>query len=191
MEEGQVQGVVSPAALDHEETPVLKEQVVEEILARLGRGASVQGLAAEYGIDRKTIRVWRARGGYQPRRPRYRPSLLEPHRDWLQGRAPEVEFNASVLTRELRERGYGGSAQQVLRFVRAAAGGGATAGGDRALREPAGPAGAGGFRPAPRVDWGRPGGRSCLRVHAGLFAAAVRDGRFRARWIVNWNAVES
>lgn len=33
-------------------------------------------------------------------------------------RAPEVEFNASVLTREFRERGYGGSAQQVLRFVR-------------------------------------------------------------------------
>jgi transposase len=109
--------VPSPATRD-QERPVLKEQVVEEILTRLRRGASIAGLAAEYGVDRKTIRAWRARGGYGPREPRTRISILEPHRAWLTARAPEVEFNAAVLFRELQERGYAGSSQQVLRFVR-------------------------------------------------------------------------
>jgi transposase len=98
---------------------VLKEQVVEEIVARLRQGAKVSTLAAEYGIDRKTIRAWRAKGSYQPRAPRRRVTLLEPHAEWLRARAPEVEFNTAVLYRELvTHRGYSGSAQQVLRFVR-------------------------------------------------------------------------
>ena len=49
-----------------EAVPVLKPEVVEELLARLGRGEKVKRLAAEYGVDRKTIRAWRARGRYQP-----------------------------------------------------------------------------------------------------------------------------
>ena len=113
-----IEQVAVPSATLDQETPVLKEQVVEEILARLRKGASVQGLAAEYGVDRKTIRAWRTRGGYVPRHPRVRMSILEPHREWLTARAPEVDFNAAVLFRELAERGYTGSSQQVLRFVR-------------------------------------------------------------------------
>jgi len=100
------------------EAPVLKEQVVDEIMARLRTGASIRGLAAAYGVDRKTIRAWRERGGYQPRRPRARRSILAPHAAWLTARAPEVDYNAAVLYRELCQRGYTGSAQQVLRFVR-------------------------------------------------------------------------
>lgn len=119
LEEGQSAEVASPAILSPEERPVLKEQVVDEIVARLRHGAKVQALAAEYGIDRKTIRAWRAKGGYQPRAPRTRLTVLEPHTAWLTARAPEVEFNAAVLYRELvTHRGYAGSAQQVLRFVR-------------------------------------------------------------------------
>jgi transposase len=97
---------------------MLKAQVVDEILARLARGASVKRLALEYGVDRKTIRVWRARAGDGPRAPRVRLSILAPHADWLTARAAEVEYNSAVLYRELVERGYTGSAQQVLRFVR-------------------------------------------------------------------------
>jgi len=44
--------------------------------------------------------------------------MLDPHAAWLTARAPEVEYNAAVLYRELTERGYTGSSQPVLRFVR-------------------------------------------------------------------------
>jgi transposase len=118
LEAGGGMQVPSPAIPQREETPVLKIQVVEEIVARLARGASVSELAAEYGVDRKTVRAWRARGGWRPRAPRARASILDAHATWLTARAPEVEYNAAVLYRELKERGYAGSAQQVLRFVR-------------------------------------------------------------------------
>ena len=99
--------------------PVLKPAVVDEVLRRLSQGEKVLGLAREFGIDPKTIRAWRAKGRYQPRAPRQRRSILAPHADWLLGRAPEVAFNSVVLYRELiTHRGYTGSAQQVLRFVR-------------------------------------------------------------------------
>jgi transposase len=107
-------GPVSPEAV-----PVLKPEIVEELLTRLGRGEKLKRLAAEYGVDRKTIRVWRARGRYQPRAPRLRKSILDPHADWLTVRAPEVDFNSAVLYRELVTHfAYAGSVQQVLRFVR-------------------------------------------------------------------------
>jgi transposase len=115
--DGRVVGWTGPVAA--EAVPVLKPEMVEELLARLGRGEPVRRLALEYGVDRKTVRAWRARGGYQPRAPRPKRSILDPHAAWLTARAPEVDFNAAVLDRELRTHfGYAGSAQQVLRFVR-------------------------------------------------------------------------
>lgn len=101
------------------EAVVVKQQVVEEILARLRQGAKVQVLAAEYGLDRKTIRAWRAKGRYQRRAAGARATQLDGHAEWLRARAPEVEFNAAVLYRELvTHRAYTGCAQQVFRFVR-------------------------------------------------------------------------
>ena len=66
---------------------MLKPEIVEELLAWLGRGEKVKRLAAEYGVDRKTIRAWRARGHYQPRAPRPHKSMLDPHAAWLTARA--------------------------------------------------------------------------------------------------------
>ncbi len=66
--DGRVVGLAGPVSA--EAVPVLKPEVVEEVLARLGRGEPVQRLAAEYGIDRKTVRAWRAPGQYVPRAPR-------------------------------------------------------------------------------------------------------------------------
>ena len=118
MEEEQLGGLASTASLTHEAPAVLKAQVVDDIVARLRRGEAVKRLAAEYGVDPKTIRAWRDRGQYRPRPRRTLASILDPHRAWLTARAPEVEFNSAVLYRELKERGYTGSSQQVLRFVR-------------------------------------------------------------------------
>jgi hypothetical protein len=77
MEEVVEVGLTSPATPVPEGAPVLKAQVVEEILGRLARGEAVARLAEEYGVDRKTIRAWRARGGYRPREPRVRESGRE------------------------------------------------------------------------------------------------------------------
>src|SRR5688572_8624422 len=165
-------GPVSPEAV-----PVLKPEVVEELLTRLGRGEKLKRLAAEYGVDRKTIRAWRARGRYQPRAPRPRTSMLDAHATWLTARAPEVDFNSAVLYRELVTHfGYAGSAQQVLRFVRplrvAARQTRATA----RFRDRAGPAGASGLRPVPGLGWRCRGHGARLRVHVRLFTPHVRGG---------------
>jgi len=98
--------------------PVLKEQQVQEILARAARGEPVLGIARALGIDPKTVRAWRARGGWRPRRARPRASVLDAHAAWLRVRAPEVDYNCAVLWRELRGLGYPGSVAQVHRFVR-------------------------------------------------------------------------
>jgi transposase len=93
------------------------ETVVEQIVQALARGESVSAVARAYGLDRKTVRAWRARGGPQPRAARTVASRLDPHRAWLAARAPEVGFNAAVLHRELVERGFIGSPVIVRRAV--------------------------------------------------------------------------
>ena len=118
MEEAQVGALLSPLTPTDEATTVLKAQVVEAIVARLERGEAVKRLAVEYGVDPKTIRGWRDRGAYRSRAPRAHASILDPHREWLHARAPELEYNSAVPYRELKERGYTGCSQQVLRFVR-------------------------------------------------------------------------
>ena len=100
------------------EMPVLKEEMVEIVLARLARGEKVLQVARALELDPKTVRAWRARGRYMPRAPRPRRSRLDPFAAWLEARAPEVDYNAAVLHRELVAQGYHGSALQVSRFVR-------------------------------------------------------------------------
>ena len=117
MEEVQLLALPSPVTDTAPEALMLKEQVVEEVLARLRRGATVLGLAREYGVDPKTIRAWRTRGAYRERTRRAYPSALDPFTDWLTARAPEVEYNAAVLHRELVAQGFTGSPVVVRRFV--------------------------------------------------------------------------
>jgi len=118
MEGVELRSVACAGVPPNAEAPVLKEQVVEEVLARLRRGESVVGLARAYDVDPKTIRAWRARGAYQARAPRVVPSAIDPYADWVRDRAPEVEYNAAVLHRELVARGFRGSPVIVRRFVR-------------------------------------------------------------------------
>jgi hypothetical protein len=59
--------VALAATLTSSEAPVLKEQVVEEVLTRVARGETVVGVARAFAIDPKTARAWRARGQYVPR----------------------------------------------------------------------------------------------------------------------------
>jgi transposase len=117
MDELQRTAVASPVTDQAPEAPMLKEHVVEEVLARLRRGEPVLALARAYDVDPKTIRAWRRRGVYRPRERRSYPSTLDPYVEWIRARAPEVEYNAAVLHRELVVQGFTGSPVIVRRFV--------------------------------------------------------------------------
>lgn len=82
-------------------------QNIEE-LKRQGLG--VTAIASVTGFDRKTIRKYLAHPDLLPRyRPRpKRPSLLDPFRNYLDQRMAAGVWNAVVLLRELRDRGYQG-----------------------------------------------------------------------------------
>jgi len=41
---------------------MLREDMVQEVLARLARGESVKAIARELGMDRKTVKRWRRLG---------------------------------------------------------------------------------------------------------------------------------
>lgn len=100
------------------EAPVVSETIVEQVVAAIGRGESLSGIARAYGLDRKTVRAWSRRGAYQARVLRATASVVDPFRAWLEQRAPEVHFNASVLHRELKAQGFMGSSVIVRRAVR-------------------------------------------------------------------------
>jgi transposase len=97
---------------------MVKEDVVAAVLQALQRDTPVLAVARAYGLDPKTVRTWRARGQYQPRQRRPAVSALDTYRSWLAVRAPEVEYNAAVLHRELCAQGFQGSRVSVRRAVR-------------------------------------------------------------------------
>ena len=82
-------------------------QHIEELKRQ---GLSVTAIASVTGFDRKTIRKYLAQPdllpGYRPRPTK--PSLLEPFTSYLEQRLAAGVWNAVVLLRELRERGYQG-----------------------------------------------------------------------------------
>lgn len=119
MTEGAVEQRASSEGIRSPEMLMVKEAVVEAVVAALSRGETVLSLARAYDLDPKTVRSWRRRGQYRARRPASGCSggLLAPFATWLEARAPEVGFNAVVLHRELREQGFTGSEIIVRRAV--------------------------------------------------------------------------
>lgn len=97
---------------------MLREDTVQEVLARLARGEGIKTIARELGMDRKTIKRWRRLGHWQPRRRGPRPCGLDLYRERLAQRGPEVGWNAVVLHRELQGLGFTGGVQQVRRAIR-------------------------------------------------------------------------
>src|SRR5438445_9556834 len=106
-----------PIAAGSAEETMVQEEVVREILARLERGERVKRIARELGVDKKTVKRWRQLGGWRAQR-RRRQQQLEPFRDFLTRRGPEVGWNAAVLHRELATLGFGGGYLQVQRHVK-------------------------------------------------------------------------
>lgn len=94
------------------EPPMLtQEQTVEiRVLRRQGKG--IREIARELGVSRITVRRYLKdpkRGGYGPREPR--PTKLASHFQYLQSRIEAARpqwIPATVLLREIRERGHTG-----------------------------------------------------------------------------------
>jgi len=98
-----------------------REQSVEiRVLARQGKG--IRAIARELGISRTTVRRHLAdpqAGRYGPRAPR--PTKLGPFAEYLRERVEAARphwIPATVLLRELRERGYEGGISQLKAHLR-------------------------------------------------------------------------
>lgn len=111
---------VGSVPCDHHgsEEPMLREDTVQEILARVARGEGIKTIARELGVDRKTVKRWRRQGQWQPRQSQARPRGVAPYLEQLTQRGPEVGWNAVVLHRELQGLGFTGGVQQVRRAIR-------------------------------------------------------------------------
>lgn len=96
---------------------MLREDVVRELLARLGRGEGIKRIARELGVDRNTVKAWRARGAWRARPTAARRRGLDAFRAFLEQRAPEVGWNGMVLHRELQGLGFTGGYLQVQRAL--------------------------------------------------------------------------
>lgn len=95
-----------------------REARYEEIHALLARGVSLRAAARQLGLGRDTVRrMARAAHCPQYRTRAPRPGVLAPHEAYLRERWAGGERNAAQLWRELRGRGFVGSAGIVRVFL--------------------------------------------------------------------------
>ena len=73
----------------------------------LREGVPIAEVARRLGRFRQTIYNWLHQGD-QPPSGRRRPSKLDPYRAYIESRLERFDLPATVLVRELRERGYTG-----------------------------------------------------------------------------------
>lgn len=104
------------------EPPMLTQEQSVEIKVLWRQGMGIRAIARELGISRKTVRRYLEdpnAGQYGPRAPR--PTKLAPFEAYLRGRieaARPAWIPATVLKRELEERGYDGGISQLKEFLR-------------------------------------------------------------------------
>jgi transposase len=107
-----------PVFKEDTEAPVLGQQQWEAVHERRARGQSISAISRELELDRKTVRSCLQQASWQPYRRAEAGSVLDAHREWLAGRAPEVNYSARILWQELRaQRGFSGSYVIVRRAV--------------------------------------------------------------------------
>jgi transposase len=92
---------------------------VNQIEEMRRQGLSVTGIAEVTGFDRKTVRKYLAHPKLEPRyKPRPGgPTILDPLKAYIEERLAAGVWNAVVLTRELKERGYQGGYSTVKEYL--------------------------------------------------------------------------
>ena len=110
--------IVSGFKTDTEETVIGREkwQAMHDMRSQ---GKSISAIAREFDIDRKTVRATLRKTVWAPYVRTVAPDmLLDAHRQWLEERAPKVNYSARILWQELRgSHGFAGSYETVKRAV--------------------------------------------------------------------------
>jgi transposase len=107
---------LTPAPQGAGEGEVINQNVYGAVRALAEQGVSKKGIARQLGLDVKTVRSW-LRRPWRAQTRRARGRQLDAWREFLQARAPEVGFNAVVLTRELAEKGYPGGYSALVKYI--------------------------------------------------------------------------
>ena len=90
----------------------------DAVVALRAGGIPRTRIAERVGLDRRTVSVWLAAGGFPERAERARrPHRLDAYAEFICGRYDAGLDTAAQLLRELRERGYSGPYQTVLRYL--------------------------------------------------------------------------
>jgi transposase len=98
---------------------VLRGREMDRIRELRREGVSISGIAGMTGRDRKTVRKYLREPVVEARYPRRgsRGSKLDGHKDYIEGRLRAGVWNAVVLLRELRDRGYRGGYTILKEYV--------------------------------------------------------------------------
>lgn len=110
------QNILQPSTLEKDMVKKGQHAAIKELYEI---GTPKKAIARLLGVDIKTVRRQLKKadwGAYQRDNSEYK-NLLEGEKDWLINRMKEVEYNAIVLFRELKLKGYKGSYETVKRFV--------------------------------------------------------------------------
>nr|EES51813.1 MAG: Integrase, catalytic region [Leptospirillum ferrodiazotrophum] len=95
------------------------QQLHERIAEMYRSGRKKKEIARLLDVDVKTVRKITRGEPWKPYERTLAPvGVLDPWKEWVTKRAPEVNDNARVLFRELREQGYQGSYDTVKVFIR-------------------------------------------------------------------------
>lgn len=98
---------------------MLRREDWMEIEAQVAHGIYLKDIAAELGVDERTVRRALARGGAPSgRRPGARRSKLDPFKAMIDELLAAGVWNAVVIQREITARGYPGRASIVRDYVR-------------------------------------------------------------------------
>ena len=98
---------------------MLSEEQWGAVRSLAGRGMGTKAIARQLGLDPKTVRKYRRRGGRPPyqRRCPAQEALEREHGEYLAQRVMAVNWCAQVLLQELQVRGYTGSYDAVKHWV--------------------------------------------------------------------------
>lgn len=89
----------------------------EEVRQLHRQGMSLKAIAAQLGLDRKTVRKYITAETFPERQPRARFSILEPYKAHLIQRWQQGGCNIRQLFREIRQQGYPGGLGVVSQFM--------------------------------------------------------------------------
>jgi len=101
------------------EGKMLKEHHHKVIKELHSKGIAKREIARTLGLDIKTVRRYLKKSGWEAYRRKQKalPNLLKDEQEWLIKRMSEVNYNAAILFRELKSKGYRGSYETVKVFV--------------------------------------------------------------------------